>query len=67
MTKADDLMVEQMLIRRTTTRPERRHTSHSPNPQFERRRTCSFCFQPGDHHSPDDCLRALTRVGAKEN
>jgi hypothetical protein len=55
----NEQMVQQMKLRRET-RPERRLFPSKPV-KIERRRSCSYCYQPGDHPSPDHCLRALER------
>jgi hypothetical protein len=53
-TDADDEMVRQM-ERRRHARPERRlRTMARAN---ERRRLCSFCYQPGDHPTAVYCRR----------
>jgi hypothetical protein len=57
----DDQMVRDMELRRQA-RPERRQRGEARTPvSNERRRTCAFCFQPGDHPTPTHCLRALER------
>jgi hypothetical protein len=57
----NDQMVRQMELRRQA-RPERRQRVRKRAPAAkERRRTCAFCFEPGDHPSPVHCLRALER------
>jgi hypothetical protein len=55
----DDAMVEAMEQRRLQ-RQERRQTGSMP-PAIDRRKTCGYCFQQGDHASPAACLRALER------
>lgn len=55
----NEQMVRQMEQRRHA-RPERRQRAGAPNTD-ERRRTCSFCYQSGDHRTPTQCLRALER------
>jgi hypothetical protein len=59
--KADainDAMVAAM-NRRRRQHQERRRVAQ---PAFvERRKICSYCFQPGDHGSPRACLNALQR------
>lgn len=54
----NDAMVEAMTQRRRE-RQERRQAVQTA--RVERRRVCAYCFQPGDHGSPADCLRALER------
>jgi hypothetical protein len=54
----NDRMAEQ-IERRRRDRPERRQRSERIN--LERRKICSYCFQPGDHQTPAQCLRALER------
>ena len=59
-------MVAQMELRRQA-RPERRVFPSTPVAN-ERRRSCAYCHQPGDHPTPSPCLRAralmaLTRAG----
>lgn len=59
----NDQMVRQMEERRKS-RPERRQTtarSGRASASSERRRICSFCYQPGDHPTPAHCRRALER------
>jgi hypothetical protein len=57
----NDQMVRQMELRRQA-RPERRQRVGTRAPAAkERRRTCAFCFEPGDHPTPVHCLRALER------
>jgi hypothetical protein len=55
----NDRMVRQIEQRRQL-RPERRVSPSRPV-AIERRRTCSYCYQPGDHPTPAHCLRALER------
>jgi hypothetical protein len=58
-----DAINEQMarqIAERRDQRPERRQSSRGA-PKTERRRICSYCFQPGDHPTPHHCLRALER------
>jgi hypothetical protein len=52
----NEQMVRQMELRRQK-RAERR-TRHV-HVQHDRRKTCAYCFQPGDHRTPTDCYRAL--------
>jgi hypothetical protein len=54
----NEKMVRQMELARQQ-RPERRQERVAT--ANERRRICSFCFQPGDHPTPAHCLRALER------
>ena len=49
----------QAMERRRASRPDRRHSTHTP--QIERRTICKYCFQHGDHPTPASCLRALER------
>jgi hypothetical protein len=59
----EDAINEQMarqIEERRSQRPERRR-GRGPAPAVERRRVCSYCFQPGDHPTPRHCLRALER------
>ena len=63
----NDEMVKQMNLRRQA-RPERRQRAASGVPAVsvvpasgERRRVCGFCYQPGDHPTAAQCLRALER------
>ena len=58
MTDADDLMVRQMEERRRQKAERRAPTPRTPTTP-ERRKICSYCFQPGDHQTPAQCLRAL--------
>ena len=54
-------MVRQMELRRQAL-PEQRQASGSGGfVKNERRRTCAFCCQRGDHPTPAHCLRALER------
>lgn len=53
----NEQMVRKMEERREQ-RPERRRQSAS-TPAADRRTICSYCFQPGDHRTPAQCLRAL--------
>ena len=59
----NDQMVRQMELRRRKTPERRRQTSSDAaggeRKDKERRVICSFCFQPGDHRTPAQCLRAL--------
>lgn len=55
----NEQMVRQM-ERRRQQQAERRKTT-PPLPDHERRVTCSFCFQPGDHPTPRHCMWALER------
>jgi hypothetical protein len=60
-TTVNDEMVRKMNLRRKE-RPERRRPSLSTVPVVrERRRICSFCYQPGDHQTAAQCLSALER------
>jgi len=54
----NDAMVAAMIQRRLQHQ-DRREVARST--AVERRRMCSYCFQPGDHDSPAACLRALER------
>jgi hypothetical protein len=54
----NDGMVQAM-DRRRLARPERRRGLTTP--RVERRQICGYCFQPGDHPTPAQCLRALER------
>jgi hypothetical protein len=56
---ANESMVRQMEERRRV-QPERR-TAPGKAVAHERRQTCSYCHQPGDHPTPAHCLRALER------
>ena len=56
----NEQMVRQMELRRQT-RPERRQRAARAQGASDRRRICAFCWQPGDHPTPDRCLRALER------
>ena len=56
----NDEMVRRMEERRQQL-PERRQARGTGTGPIERRRTCAFCFQPGDHPTPAYCLRALER------
>ena len=56
----NDEMVRRMEERRRE-RPDRRERPVARVP--DRRRTCSYCYQPGDHPTPAHCLRALERAG----
>jgi hypothetical protein len=60
-TTVNDEMVRKMNLRRKES-PERRRPlpSHAPV-SGERRRICSFCYQPGDHQTAAQCLSALER------
>ena len=42
---------------RRQQRPERRQRTTTV--VRERRALCQYCFQPGDHRTPAQCLRAL--------
>jgi hypothetical protein len=55
-------MVRQMELRRQVL-PEQRDASGSKKAPVvkERRRTCAFCGQRGDHRTPAQCLSALER------
>jgi hypothetical protein len=55
-------MVRQMELRRQVL-PEQRDASGSRKAPVakERRRTCAFCGQRGDHRTPAQCLSALDR------
>jgi hypothetical protein len=55
----NDAMVEAMNQRRLQ-RQDRRRLAGRPA-AMERRKTCAYCFQPGDHATPAACLRALER------
>jgi hypothetical protein len=61
----NEQMVKQMEERRHQ-RPERRQLStRQPSTTArdrDRRRVCGYCFQPGDHPTPAQCLRALERA-----
>lgn len=52
----NEAMVRQIEERRKE-RPERRQRATPV--QRDRRALCSYCFQPGDHRTPAQCLRAL--------
>lgn len=52
----NEAMVRQIEERRKE-RPERRQRVTPV--QRDRRALCSYCFQPGDHRTPAQCLRAL--------
>jgi len=54
----NDDMARQMELRRQA-RPERRRLADPMS--VERRKICSYCFQPGDHPTAAHCLRALER------
>jgi hypothetical protein len=57
----NDVMVRRMEERRAA-RQERRNTDARPTrPGSERRQTCSYCYQRGDHRNAADCRRALER------
>ena len=57
----NEQMVRQMELRRQAL-PEQRKTSGSRGAvAIERRRTCAFCCQRGNHPTPAHCLRALER------
>jgi len=57
--RINEQMVRQMELRRQQ-RPDRRQR-RTGGPDKERRTICAYCFQPGDHQSPAQCLRALER------
>jgi hypothetical protein len=52
----DEAMARQLEERRKQ-RPERRQRTAPV--ERERRALCQYCFQPGDHRTPAQCLRAL--------
>jgi hypothetical protein len=54
----NEQMVQQIEERRRE-RPDRRQRTVPL--AADRRRVCSYCFQPGDHPTAKDCLRALER------
>jgi len=57
-----DAINEAMVVamnQRRLQRQERRQVARPAS--VERRRICSYCFQPGDHGSPAACLSALER------
>ena len=56
----NEAMVKQMELRRQE-RPERRQRAAARPEGGERRRICSFCYQPGDHRTAAQCLGALDR------
>jgi hypothetical protein len=56
----NEQMVRQMELRRQE-RPERRQRPSVQPVGGERRRICSFCYQPGDHRTANQCLGALER------
>lgn len=56
---ANKQMARQIEQRREA-RPERRGSSSGPS-NIERRSICMYCYQPGDHPTLADCLRALER------
>jgi len=55
---ADDEMVRRMETRRQAQPERRKRAQRRVN---ERRKCCSFCYQPGDHPTAAHCLRALER------
>lgn len=55
----NDGMVQAM-DRRRRARPERRRAV-AATPRIERRKVCTYCFQPGDHLTAASCRRALER------
>ena len=57
--RINEQMVRQMELRRQQ-QPDRRQR-RTGGPDKERRAICAYCFQPGDHQSPAQCLRALER------
>ena len=58
----NDEMVRRMELRRQE-QPERRQRPSAQPVGGERRRLCSFCYQPGDHRTANQCLGALERCG----
>jgi hypothetical protein len=56
---ANDQMVQQMDQRRG--RRSERHVARTARVTIDRRSTCVYCYQPGNHRTPADCLRALER------
>lgn len=55
-----DEQAARSVVERRRERPDRRQRTGSPQ-QMERRRTCGYCYQEGDHATPAQCLRALER------
>jgi hypothetical protein len=60
----NERMVQQIEQRRQQ-RQDRRKRSEAP--AVERRVTCAYCFQRGDHPTPAHCLRALERPDRVRN
>jgi hypothetical protein len=54
-------MVRQMELRRQALPEQRLASGSGREVANERRRTCAFCCQRGDHPTPAHCLRALER------
>jgi D-serine deaminase-like pyridoxal phosphate-dependent protein len=52
--------IAKQIEERRRQRPDRRRRTGSA-PTAERRRTCAYCFQAGDHPTAKHCLRALER------
>lgn len=57
----NEQMVRQMELRRQALPEQRRASASSGAVAIERRRTCAFCCQRGNHPTPAHCLRALER------
>jgi hypothetical protein len=56
--RINEEMVNRMELRRQA-QPERRQRASARPQGAPPRRLCAFCFQPGDHRSALQCLRAL--------
>lgn len=55
-----DEQAARSVVERRRQRPDRRRRPASAH-EMERRRTCGYCYQEGDHATPAQCLRALER------
>jgi hypothetical protein len=59
----NEAMVRQMERRRQERQERRRPSDRAASPpRADRRKTCAYCFQPGDHPTAAHCLRALERA-----
>jgi hypothetical protein len=56
----DDAMARRIEERRRIL-PNRRAGDRPGGSRQERRAICSYCYQPGDHATPKQCLAALER------
>jgi hypothetical protein len=57
----NEQMVRQMEVRRQEQPERRKRTPSVSRGVKERRRLCTFCYQPGDHATAAQCLRSLER------